>query len=647
MKKSILALGAAAVVGGLGLATSAQAVVYFNDYGWSNPDVAHPYGSLGTAEHSTIAAVPMTNGLAARSLELNPGYTGHELIVPYYSVQTGTATMMNIVNTDSVDGKVVKVRFRGAANSDDVLDFTVFLSPKDVWTAGLSQAPNGMAQLTSSDNSCTLPTIKDTQVAFSTDRFPSYLSSAQQAANTREGYVEILNMADIPPHLDDGTTNPLYASIKHSSAGVPACADAPFEALLDSNKGVDGQQLLHNYGIDTPTGGLFASWAVLNQGNLAAFSGTATAVRAVTRPAAPAQYTSAIPPAPPAYSTATPPVLTGGDYPQGNTPLVKSVTDTASVNGYTFVAYSPQDQLPYDDYQGPGEDDGSHRHELADNLIQYTTGDPLLTGITARNTLVSVPALRFDVPDLSTPLLPGTQGLPTNQAYALSVALGKVQIENEFVNDPSGAGGVPMNTDWVVSQPTRRYFAVVDYSTSATNASILYNDNLRSGCVTRATLAATAVPNQLVGATALPYWNEKDSDYWTADCATKAAATLITSTVPLGILQIQQLANGPVASLSGTMSVLDREESSTVGAQFSPRAGQVYAGEVSTLTFGNSPLNASLTNTATSGAPAAGWATFTPTVGTGGFVPLTGYAAEAGANLTTGVSFGETQPHRW
>ena len=35
------------------------------------------------------------------------------------------------INADPPKGEPVKVRFRGAANSDDILDFSVFLSPNN------------------------------------------------------------------------------------------------------------------------------------------------------------------------------------------------------------------------------------------------------------------------------------------------------------------------------------------------------------------------------------------------------------------------------------------------------------------------------------------------------------------------------------
>ena len=65
--------------------------------------------------------------------------------------------MFNITNSDTVNGKAVKVRFRGASNSDDVFDFQLYLSPGDVWAANIAKGPNGVAALTTIDKSCTLP----------------------------------------------------------------------------------------------------------------------------------------------------------------------------------------------------------------------------------------------------------------------------------------------------------------------------------------------------------------------------------------------------------------------------------------------------------------------------------------------------------
>ena len=49
--------------------------------------------------------------------------------------------------------KSVKVRFLEGKNSREVLDFNLFLSPFDVWTAAVSATGAGGAKATSADNS--------------------------------------------------------------------------------------------------------------------------------------------------------------------------------------------------------------------------------------------------------------------------------------------------------------------------------------------------------------------------------------------------------------------------------------------------------------------------------------------------------------
>jgi len=76
-------------------------------------------------------------GTASAAMQLNANGIGHQLVFPYFSAQGDNATLLSITNTDTVNGKLVKVRFRGAANSDDLFDFQVLLSPGDVWTAAV------------------------------------------------------------------------------------------------------------------------------------------------------------------------------------------------------------------------------------------------------------------------------------------------------------------------------------------------------------------------------------------------------------------------------------------------------------------------------------------------------------------------------
>jgi hypothetical protein len=79
---------------------------------------------------------------------MNKDGVGHMLMVPYFTAQAENSTLINITNTDTVNGKAVKVRFRGAANSDDVFDFQVFLSPGDVYAFSVSKDSAGNAKFT-------------------------------------------------------------------------------------------------------------------------------------------------------------------------------------------------------------------------------------------------------------------------------------------------------------------------------------------------------------------------------------------------------------------------------------------------------------------------------------------------------------------
>jgi len=195
---------------------------------------------------------------------------GHMLVVPYYTVQSGNATLLNIVNTDQLHGKAVKVRFRGASNADDVFNFTLFLSPGDVWAAEVSQNPaTGLARLSTPDNSCTLPT--QVGADFNTARLNP---SADLPNETREGYVEIITLADLVP----GTA--VYTATKHAKGVPPAnCSQgAAVPVALQALGTVDGIQAA---GLGAPTTGLFANWSIFNVAEATSWSGKANAIVAV------------------------------------------------------------------------------------------------------------------------------------------------------------------------------------------------------------------------------------------------------------------------------------------------------------------------------------------------------------------------------
>jgi hypothetical protein len=234
MKKSTLALSIAAALGGLGMAGNALAVTGFT---------------------------PAATG----SIVLNANGIGHQLVFPYFTAQNGNATLMTITNTDTTNGKLVKVRFRGAGNSDDLYDFQVALSPGDIWTAAVTQdAATGAAKLSTADNSCTVPATVNG--AFNLQRV-----DGKSAAQSLEGYVEVINMANIPAAT---AATSLYVAIKHASGKAPCTA-----AVIADKLGTDADvATLNARGLTAPTTGLTGDWIILNQNTTAAWSGSATAL---------------------------------------------------------------------------------------------------------------------------------------------------------------------------------------------------------------------------------------------------------------------------------------------------------------------------------------------------------------------------------
>jgi hypothetical protein len=162
---------------------------------------------------------------AAQAVNLNPDGLGQVLIYPYYTVRADANghdfnSLLSVVNT-TASVKAVKVRILEGRNSVEVLDFNLYLSPKDVWAAAITPTADGAGgQITSPDKSCTLPlavsqgqTIAFRNTAYTTDGAGSSLD------RTKEGYVEIIEMAT---YLDTSDT---AANVTHVGGVPPGCAD--------------------------------------------------------------------------------------------------------------------------------------------------------------------------------------------------------------------------------------------------------------------------------------------------------------------------------------------------------------------------------------------------------------------------------------
>jgi hypothetical protein len=118
--------------------------------------------------------------------------------------------------------KAVKVRFLEGKTSSEVLDFNLFLSANDVWTAAVIPADatsTSAGRIITADNSCTSP--GPIGLAGADFRNFQYAAGLRGSAlpgvgleRTREGYVEIIEMGAL-----GATTSPF---VTHNSAGIPA-----------------------------------------------------------------------------------------------------------------------------------------------------------------------------------------------------------------------------------------------------------------------------------------------------------------------------------------------------------------------------------------------------------------------------------------
>ncbi|HIE53680.1 MAG TPA: hypothetical protein EYP90_00600, partial [Chromatiaceae bacterium] len=219
----------------------------------------------------------------AQAVNLGQNGTGQVLLFPYYTVQGNEETLLSVVNTTS-EGKIVKIRFREAYNSREVLDFNIYLSPYDVWTGKVVDSGDG-AGIVTNDNTCTVPKLGKGVVipfrSYNYDGSKADLGFPQDGAptgieRTREGYVEIIEMGrpiedwewgpDNLPVWDRNENNKL--DYEHSD-GVPDNCDG-IEANWSDVWAADADT-----GVTGPNGGLFGSLAIIN-----VQSGTEVAVAA-------------------------------------------------------------------------------------------------------------------------------------------------------------------------------------------------------------------------------------------------------------------------------------------------------------------------------------------------------------------------------
>jgi len=113
-----------------------------------------------------VAASVLGGAAVQAGQYVNPDNTGQVLLFPFYNADNGNSTNMHITNTTG-KAKAVKIRFVEYKNSDEVLDFNLYLSPYDHFAFGVIKTQMARAlQLLQRDNSCTVPALGSANPGF-------------------------------------------------------------------------------------------------------------------------------------------------------------------------------------------------------------------------------------------------------------------------------------------------------------------------------------------------------------------------------------------------------------------------------------------------------------------------------------------------
>lgn len=177
-------------------------------------------------------------------------------IFQYYTANGNWQTFIRIINT-SEDGVSVKLRFREAANSREVLDFIVFLSAFDEWigwTDPNATGPGGGPGIRTNDHSCLFPDFGNAVgqgwqpvpgkpgvrgIDFKDFAFTGDYADGNTNIDDRlgEGHIEIIGIAR--HEASDGFTR----DISHGGDGYPRDCLGASNSWLAGSSGAEGEGL--------------------------------------------------------------------------------------------------------------------------------------------------------------------------------------------------------------------------------------------------------------------------------------------------------------------------------------------------------------------------------------------------------------------
>jgi hypothetical protein len=147
-------------------------------------------------------------GLAS-AVHLSDG-EGQVLIYPYYTVNNGLMTLLQVSNhRDEV--KALSIQFMEGNNGRDVLGFNLYLKPHDTWTAALFSTGAGFApRLVSADATCSVPRVPGEGVDFRSFAYAHGElddGGSSSLIRTREGHIQIIEMGVVEGPLGLAAAN--------------------------------------------------------------------------------------------------------------------------------------------------------------------------------------------------------------------------------------------------------------------------------------------------------------------------------------------------------------------------------------------------------------------------------------------------------
>jgi hypothetical protein len=355
----------------------------------------------------------------ASQVRVVPNDFGHGLIVPYYTTNGNNVTAINIVNEDPENGKIARLRLRSAGDGAAIFSVTLLLAPSDTWTGLLSMSPSGVTQLSTNDASCTRPDMRGgTPVAAGIDRLPASLGVSEKTAQTREGYVEVINMADVPRQniygADGFSFSVLITAINNWLGNPPPCPESALQILDEDLK---DERIAASLGLAAPTGGLAGRWMIWNGPKGLTHSGGMHAVQAVTAEGRPGRGNFML-------------------FPQTGAAIAPAQIDRLTADPvFRTRAFARKGAM--------GQADG-----IASGAVEQ--------------------ARAADLPDFSTPLvMPPDASAPLLQAGLFTAASAAKSATNEFFSVPDVHG----ETLWALSFPAKRFSVAVHPS----GAGLLYS----------------------------------------------------------------------------------------------------------------------------------------------------------------------------